>query len=262
VAVGVAIAIRLAGVPEAIASAVLSARDIGVLAIPIGFVVGSFQLVEDELLASRARIVSAADAERRRLERDLHDGAQQRFVALSIALRVLRTRLGPDPSPDVAAGLDAADQELRAGIAELRELARGIHPAILADEGLAGALPALADRSAIPTAVLGVPDHRLPGPVEATAYFVASEALTNAARHSGASRATLEAGVVRGTLRLEVADDGVGGARVSDGTGLPGLVDRVAALGGDLEVVSPPGGGTRICAAIPLAIGEAIRDSG
>jgi signal transduction histidine kinase len=262
VAVGVAIAVRLAGVPEEIASAVLSARDIGVLAIPIGFVVGSFQLVEDELLASRARIVSAADAERRRLERDLHDGAQQRFVALSIALRVLRTRLGPDPSPDVAAGLDAADQELRAGIAELRELARGIHPAILADEGLAGALPALADRSAIPTAVLGVPDHRLPGPVEATAYFVASEALTNAARHSGASRATLEAGVVRGTLRLEVADDGVGGARVSDGTGLPGLVDRVAALGGDLEVVSPPGGGTRISAAIPLAIGDELRGPG
>ena len=252
VAVGVAIVVRLLGVSADAASVLLSARDILVLAIPIGFVVGSFQLVEDELLRSRARIVAAADEERRRLERDLHDGAQQRFVALSIALRVVHSRLGPDVRPDVAESLDAAATELKAGIAELRELARGIHPAVLADEGLAGALPALADRSGIPTRVVSVPDRRLPPPLESTAYFVVSEALTNAARYSGASEASLSAQVVDGDLRVDVADDGVGGADLSGGTGLIGLADRVAAVGGRLHVVSPRGGGTRVSAVIPV----------
>jgi signal transduction histidine kinase len=252
-AVAVAIVARLLGVGEDAASALLSARDIGVLAIPIGFVVGSFQLVEDELIASRARIVAAADEARRRLERDLHDGAQQRFVAVSVALRIVRSRLGPGIDPRVAEGLDAATNELRAGIADLRELARGLHPAVLTDEGLAGALPALADRSTVPTRIVGMPDCRLPAPVEATAYFVVSEALTNAGRHSRATEASLRARIANGVLRVDVADDGIGGADISAGTGLAGLVDRVEALGGDLRVVSPPGGGTLVSATIPLA---------
>ena len=262
IAIGVAIVVRLLGISEVAASAILSARDIGVLAIPIGFVVGSFQLVEDELLSSRARIVTAADAERRRIERDLHDGAQQRFVALSIALRVLRTRLGPDARADVTSALDAASDELKAGIEELRELARGIHPAVLTDEGLAGAIPALAERSGIPTRVLAVPDKRLPPPVEATAYFVVSEALTNAAKYSGATHASVSARLGNDMLRVKVADDGVGGADSTNGTGLLGLVDRVAAVGGRLDVVSPAGGGTEVSALIPIASDGALAGNG
>jgi len=261
-AIGVAIVVRLLGISEDAVSAILSARDIGVLAIPIGFVVGSFQLVEDELVSSRARIVTAADAERRRIERDLHDGAQQRFVALSIALRVLRTRLGPHVQPDVASALDAASDELKAGIEELRELAQGIHPAVLTDEGLAGAIPALAERSAIPTRVAAVPDVRLPAPVEAAAYFVVSEALTNASKHSRATEASVTAWLSDDRLRLNIADNGVGGADSSTGSGLVGLVDRVAAIGGQLLVVSPPGGGTEISAVIPLAIDRDLAASG
>jgi signal transduction histidine kinase len=251
-AVGVGIVIRIVGVPEPALSVLLEIRDIGVLAIPIGFVVGSFQLVERELRSSRARIVEASDAERRRLERDLHDGAQQRFVSLSIGLRVLRSKLGGDAEPDVVQRVDAASEELRAGIAELRELARGIHPAVLTGEGLAGALSALAERAPVPTTIVAVPGRRLAPAVEASAYFVVSEALANIGRHAGASSASIDARIDHDTLVVRVIDNGVGGADVARGTGLRGLGDRVAALGGTLSVDSPQRGGTIVTASIPV----------
>jgi signal transduction histidine kinase len=251
VAIAIAIAIRLVGISPESSLVLLSIRDIGVLAIPIGFVVGSFQLVEEELRTSRARIVEATDSERRRLERDLHDGAQQRLVSLSIALRVLRSRLGPDISPEVARSMDSASEELKAAISELRELAHGIHPAVLTGEGLPGALAALAERSTIPTDV-DCPDERFSPAVEATAYFVASEALANIGKHASASHASIEVTIHGDRLRLRIRDDGLGGVDVSKGSGIVGLVDRVSAIGGRLEVISRHGRGTTIEATIPL----------
>src|SRR3954471_10325131 len=209
---------------------------------------------EQELRASRARIVQATDAERRRLERDLHDGAQQRLVALSLSLRLIRSRLEAEPH-DAAELLDEAVEELSGATAELRELARGIHPAILTDRGLDAALKALAARAPLPVSVesdVGA-DGRLPAPVEAAAYFVAAEALTNVARYAQATRAHVR--VVRGasTVTVDVRDDGAGGADPAAGSGLRGLSDRIAALDGVLEVASPPGGGTVVKAAIPCA---------
>jgi signal transduction histidine kinase len=256
-AVGMTIAIRLIGISGEAISILLSIRDIGVLAIPIGFVVGSFQLVEEELRMSRVRIIEAADAERLRLERDLHDGAQQRFISLSIALRVLRSRLGPDVSPEVARSLDIAAEELKAGISELRELARGIHPAVLTGEGLPGALAALAERSSVPIEVICPPGRRFSPAVEATAYFVASEALANIEKHASASRASITVSVDGARLRLLVRDDGQGGVDGSKGSGIVGLGDRVAAVGGHLDVTSRPGLGTTIEAIIPLGIHRA-----
>jgi signal transduction histidine kinase len=206
---------------------------------------------QTELRRSRTRIVEAIDAERRRLERDLHDGAQQRLVSLSLALRLVRSRLGAD-SGAAAAGLDDASIELKTALVELRELARGIHPAILTESGLGPALDSLSARSAVPADILALPDRRLPPAVEATAYFVVSEALTNVAKYASATRATVTAACPRDTLRVEVADDGVGGADPAEGSGLRGLADRVAALGGRLSVDSPIGGGTRVVAEIPL----------
>lgn len=252
IAVGLGIAIRLIGVSDEASSVLLSIRDIGVLAIPIGFVVGSFQLVEEELRLSRARIVEAADAERRRLERDLHDGAQQRFVSLSIALRVLRSRLGPDVSPEVAKSVDSASDELKAGISELRELAHGIHPAVLTGEGLSGALAALAERSSVPVDVI-CPDLRFGPAVEATAYFVASEGLANIQKHASATRAWITVDVQGDRMRLEVRDDGQGGVDANKGSGVVGLADRLSVVGGHLDVISRRGRGTTIEATIPLA---------
>jgi PAS domain S-box-containing protein len=209
---------------------------------------------EQELRASRARIVQATDAERRRLERDLHDGAQQRLVALSLSLRLIRSQIEAAPQ-DAAELLDEAVEELSGATAELRELARGIHPAILTDRGLDAALKALAARAPLPVSVesdVGA-DGRLPAPVEAAAYFVAAEALTNVARYAQATRAQVR--VVRGasTVTVDVCDDGAGGADPAAGSGLRGLSDRIAALDGVLEVASPPGGGTVVKAAIPCA---------
>jgi signal transduction histidine kinase len=204
----------------------------------------------EEVRASRVRIVEAADAERERVERDLHDGAQQRLVNLSLTLRMARDRLD-GASPEAAASIDAAAAELRTALAELRELARGIHPAILTEEGLAGALDSLAERSAVPVVIGEVTEERLPPTVEATAYYVVSEALANVAKHSGATQATVDAGVAGGLLRVRVTDDGRGGAEPARGSGLRGLSDRVAALGGSLEVESPSGRGTRVVAEIP-----------
>jgi signal transduction histidine kinase len=203
----------------------------------------------DELRASRARIVEAGDAERRRLERDLHDGAQARLVGLALLLRTARTRAGSDP--DLAGLLDRAQEELQTSLAELRELARGIHPAVLTDRGLAPALKALAARTPVPVTLEGDAEERLPGPVESAAYFVVSEALTNVAKYAQATRATVALRQVDGRLTVDVADDGVGGASATRGSGLRGLADRLSALDGTLSVESPAGRGTRLRAEIP-----------
>jgi signal transduction histidine kinase len=210
--------------------------------------------IDAELRRSRARIVEVADAERRRLERDLHDGAQQRLVALSLSLRRLRTTLhaAPGLDPAMAAAADDAAEELRLAIAELRELARGIHPVILTEAGLGAALSALAERSVVPAIVSDQPDRRLPPTVEATAYFVVSEALANTAKHAAATQVAIGARYEDGALRVEVSDDGVGGAERGRGTGINGLHDRVAALGGTLTIESPPRQGTLVVAEIPI----------
>ncbi len=202
-----------------------------------------------ELLASRARIVEAADAARIRLERDLHDGAQQRLVGLALMLRLARNQM-TDGDP-AALLLDEAGAELADATAELRELARGIHPAVLTDGGLEPALRALAMRSPVAVTLVEVPAERLPAPVEATAYFTVAEALTNVARYSGAQRVDVEVWRQHGALIVEVRDDGSGGADPEGGTGLSGLADRIAALGGRLEIESPSGAGTRLRAEMP-----------
>jgi PAS domain S-box-containing protein len=203
-----------------------------------------------ELRASRVRIVRAADDARRRLERDLHDGAQQRLVELALDLRMARDRLDDDPE-QTRELLDAALDVLKAATAELRELARGIHPAALTEGGLRPALDGLLMRSRVPARLTDVPERRFPAAVEATAYFVVAEALTNAARYADAR--AVEVGVVHAgeRLRVEVRDDGRGGADPAAGSGLRGLADRVAALGGELSLTSPPGGGTVLTAEMP-----------
>jgi signal transduction histidine kinase len=199
---------------------------------------------------SRARIIAAADAERRRLERDLHDGAQQRLVAMSMSLGMARRRM--EKGEDAGELVAGAEEELRAAISELRDLARGIHPAVLTDRGLAPALRDVAQRSTVPVELGELPEERLAAPVEAAAYFTVSEALTNIAKYAGATAARVELRTAGERLEIEVADDGVGGAVQEDGSGLRGLADRLAALGGELSVVSPPGEGTLLRAWIPL----------
>jgi signal transduction histidine kinase len=199
---------------------------------------------------SRARIIAAADAERRRLERDLHDGAQQRLVAMSMSLGMARRRM--EKGEDAGELVAGAEEELRAAISELRDLARGIHPAVLTDRGLAPALRDVAQRSTVPVELGELPEERLAAPVEAAAYFTVSEALTNVAKYAGATAARVELRTAGERLEIEVADDGVGGAVQEDGSGLRGLADRLAALGGELSVLSPPGEGTLLRAWIPL----------
>jgi signal transduction histidine kinase len=206
----------------------------------------------DELRASRARLVEAGDTARRRIERDLHDGAQARFAGLGLLLGRARRRAAADP--ELAALLDEALAELRAGLGELRELARGIHPPLLTEQGLGPALEALATRATIPVAVDARVGDRLPAPVEAAAYFVAAEALANVAKYAGASEAMIAARHTDGRLTVEVRDDGVGGADPANGSGLRGLADRVAALDGALAVESPPGRGTTLRAVIPATL--------
>jgi PAS domain S-box-containing protein len=204
----------------------------------------------EQLAASRARIVEAGDAERRRLERNLHDGAQQRLVATSLTLRLAERRVDADPA--AARELMAqARGELEQALEELRELARGLHPAILTERGLRAALDVLADRAPVPVEVVGAPGDRLPERVEAAAYYVVSEALTNVAKYARASAVRVEVEQPDGRLVVTVSDDGVGGADTGRGTGLRGLADRVEALGGRLEVASPAGGGTTLRASLP-----------
>jgi signal transduction histidine kinase len=205
----------------------------------------------EEVRGSRARLVTTADTERRKVERDLHDGAQQRLVSLALALRMAREQAGTTGDPALTALLDDAADELGVALRELRELARGIHPAILTEEGLGAAIEALARRSPFPVEI-HVSMDRYPSSVEGTAYFVVCEALANAAKHAKASSVTVAAMRVDGRLRVEVADDGRGGADLEGGSGLRGLADRVAALGGTFRLTSPPAGGTRVVAEIPV----------
>ena len=209
----------------------------------------------EELAASRARLVSAGDEERRRLERNLHDGAQQRLVSVSLSLRLAQARVGSDPD-DAAQLLAAANAELAVALEELRELARGIHPAVLTERGLGPALESLADRTPLPVELELATEERLPRPVEAAAYYVVSEALANVAKYAEATAVTVRVGQDNGQAVIEVVDDGVGGADPEHGSGLRGLSDRVEALAGRLAVVSRAGKGTRIRAEIPLPVSQ------
>jgi signal transduction histidine kinase len=211
------------------------------------------KLQQRELEESRARIVEAQDDARRRLERNLHDGAQQRLVALSLSLRLAQAQL--HTNPDGAEHLlEASREELAQALEELRELARGIHPAVLTDRGLPDALEALAARTPLPVE-LETPAERLPGPVEAAAYYVVSEALANVAKYANASSVSVQISQLNGSAMVKVADNGVGGADPERGSGLRGLADRLSALRGTLSVTSPPGEGTCIKAEIPLGVG-------
>ena len=193
--------------------------------------------------------METSDIERRRLERNLHDGAQQRLVSLSLVLRLAQAKVESDPEAANRLLVQAAE-ELAAALEELRELARGIHPAVLSDRGLYAALEALAARSPLPVD-LELEDERLPEPVEAAAYYVVSEALANVVKYAGASSVAVSIARVNGRAVVEIADDGIGGADPAQGSGLRGLVDRVEALDGLLRVESPRGSGTRIRAEIP-----------
>jgi PAS domain S-box-containing protein len=218
--------------------------------------IGDRLRADEELRASRARIVAAGDAARRRIERDLHDGLQQHLVALGATLRLARHRVDRD-ARDTAALLDGALDALATATAELRELARGIHPVVLTEGGLEPALAGLAGRFVLPVEIDGPPAERLRPEIEATAYYVVAEALTNVMRHAGATRAAVSVRRADAALVVRVRDDGRGGAAVGAavgaGSGLAGLADRVAALGGGLVVVSPPGGGTIVEAELPCA---------
>ncbi len=205
----------------------------------------------DDLRNARQRIIAAADAERRRIERDLHDGAQQRLVAVALTLGLAETQLRRDPA-SAAELIAKAREEAQLAIKELRDLAHGIHPAVLSERGLGAALQALATRAPVPVEVTGVPAEPIDPRVEAAAYFVTAEALTNVAKYARASEASVDLSVEDGRLRVEVRDDGCGGADLKAGSGLRGLRDRVDALDGRLEIDSPPGVGTVVRVEIPL----------
>jgi signal transduction histidine kinase len=248
---------RTAALADRLAAGDLGARtaergvgEIGVLERSFNSMAGSLEQSRDELAASRARIVAAADQARRRIERDLHDGTQQRLVSLVLDVRAAEAAVPPE-RPELRARLARVGDGLTGAVEELRELSRGIHPAILSEGGLGPALKALARRSAVPVELdVDVP-ARLPEPVEVAAYYVVSEALANAAKHAHASVAQVEAQARDRLLHLSVRDDGVGGAVPGGGSGLVGLADRVEALGGTIEVHSPAGHGTRLRIDLP-----------
>ncbi len=263
--------LRSLGFRSAVAAPVkLSGRMWGAMIVssikPEPFPVGAEQRVSDfaelaaqalanaeartELAASRARIVEAGDAERRRLERNLHDGAQQRLVSLALNLRLAARACDPDDETSRSA-FERAGDELAQALEELRELARGIHPAVLSDRGLEPAIDALVARTPVPVRVAVELEEPLPEPVEAAAYYVVAEALTNAAKHARASEVSVRVARANGFALIEVADDGVGGAATTGGSGLRGLADRVEALGGRLRLDSPIGSGTTVHAEIP-----------
>jgi signal transduction histidine kinase len=205
-----------------------------------------------ELERSRAAVVRTQEEERRRLERDLHDGVQARLVALALDLGMARDKLAGGEADAARELLDEAHEEAKSTLVELRELVRGVHPAILADRGLDAALSALAARCPVPVEV-DADVRRLPAALESAAYFVVAEALANVAKHSGASRADVRVRALDGRVVVEVADDGRGGARVGAGSGLVGLEDRVRALDGTLRIASPEGGPTILVAELPCA---------
>jgi signal transduction histidine kinase len=206
----------------------------------------------ERLAASRAELVEVGDSERRRLERNLHDGAQQRLVSVALKLGMAGARLDEDPGSARDALSDAQD-DLSRGLEELRELARGLHPVLLSDRGLGAALDALLSRVPVPVEIVELPERRLAGQVEAAAYYLVAEAITNVAKYAEASRATVSIRQANGSATVTVADDGVGGADPAGGSGLRGLAARVEALNGRLVIDSPPGAGTRVTAEIPLA---------
>jgi signal transduction histidine kinase len=203
-----------------------------------------------EVRASRTRIVEAGDRERRRIERDLHDGAQQRLISLSLELRVARSKLGEAADPEVRRSLDRAADEAQAALVELRDLALGIHPLILTEGGLGEAIESLADRTSVDVSV-DIGSERYSPAVEGAAYFVISEALANVTKYANATKATVRVRGLADHMTIEVEDDGMGGADPRSGSGLRGLADRLAALDGTITVVSPVGGGTKISALIP-----------
>jgi len=229
---------RLAGFTELVATAIANAE------------------ARAGLAASRARIVAAADEARRRIERDLHDGAQQRLVSLGLRLREAQAAASPGAA-NLVARLDEIAEGLEAALEELRQIARGIHPAVLARGGLRPALAALARRCPVKVGLRVQVAGRLPGPVEIAAYYVVSEVLTNTARHARATVVHVEVAADDGTLRVRVCDDGCGGAAVGRGSGLTGLKDRIEALGGQLTLHSLPDAGTALEVRIPLEEGPA-----
>jgi signal transduction histidine kinase len=204
----------------------------------------------EELRASRARLVEASDTERRRLERNLHDGAQARLVGLAMLLGLARRRVDTDPV-ETGILIDRALAELKASLAELRELARGIHPAVLTERGLEPALHAIAARAPVPVTLETDGEQRLPANVEVAAYFVVAEALANVAKYAQATAATVAVRRTNGRVTVDITDDGIGGADAAQGSGLRGLGDRVAALDGTLSLDSPPGRGTRLHVELP-----------
>ena len=214
-------------------------------------VVSERERFAERLSASRARLVEAADTERRRLEHNLHDGAQQRLTALGLRLQVAKEYAHDEPERAVSA-LAAAEAEVLLAIDELRELAQGIQPAVLTDRGLAHAIESIAARSTVPIELSELPSARFDEAAEATAYYVVAEAITNAQRYARASSISVSAAVAHRSLQLEIGDDGIGEAVESRGSGLQGLRDRVEAIGGTFEVDSAPGRGTRIAAVIPI----------
>ena len=203
-----------------------------------------------DLTDSRARIVAAGDAERRRIERNLHDGAQQRLVTVALHLHLVKRRLETDPG-EVPQLVESAQTELALALEEIRELVRGLHPRLLSDRGLEPALTGLAERALLPVEIAATPSERLPPAVEAAAYYLVAEALANAGKHSEATKVCVRVSAEGGRTTVEVVDDGVGGADPESGSGLRGLADRVAALGGELEVVSEHGHGTTLRATLP-----------
>jgi signal transduction histidine kinase len=215
----------------------------------VGLAVASAQ-AREELGASRTRIVEASDAERRRLERNLHDGAQQRLVAMSIGLRRARAKLRASPD-DAEELLELLSDELGEALTELRDLARGIHPVVLTERGLGPALEVLVARATITVELAVDLPERVPEPVETAAYYAVSEALANVAKHAGACSAAVRVSRAAGAIVVEIADDGLGGARLDGGSGLRGLRDRIEVLGGELLIDSPAGGGTIVRAELP-----------
>jgi signal transduction histidine kinase len=212
----------------------------------------------EELRVSRLRIVEAADDARRRIERDLHDGAQQQLVSLALDLRMLKARLGDS---GLAGTVDTLGEKLAAALAELRELARGIHPAILSERGIGAAVEALVARAPLDVDFRVDLDQRLPAPVEAAAYFVIAEGLTNVVRYAETRKAAVRVARRGGEVEVVVSDDGVGGATLAGGTGQRGLTDRLAVLDGRLELASPPGKGTRLEAHIPCMPGSLVAEA-
>jgi signal transduction histidine kinase len=225
--------------------------EIGALERSFNSMAASLEHSRAELAASRVRIVAAADHARRRIERDLHDGVQQRLVSLGLDVRAIQADV-PAQLEELRGELDQLAVGLGGAVEELRELSRGIHPAILSEGGLGPALKALARRSAVPVELEAPLPGRLPEPVEVAAYYVASEALANAAKHAKASAVHVQAHTADGRLRLLVRDDGVGGAEVGRGSGLIGLADRAQALGGTITVTSPAGQGTTLQVELPI----------